>query len=256
MIYLLISILIIFIFFKLIFYSSFEKISNKFFELGQIVVIHDPKNKKTFSNIKEQEKYLQLNNEENTSQVNFKIFNKINPSDINLNKYNIKYPWYSKKYNEANINDKINVEKEEVCTYLNYFNLFNSFANFSNNKNDNKKIWFLILNDNFNIVPNRFGEKNMFLENLNNLIENIPNNADIVFLGYSNNVECGKNINDYICHPTMPLTGLNGYLITKESSEKLYKLMEYIDVPIENKMTQLIIENKIHAYIVKKPMII
>lgn len=277
---LIISITLIIIIIKLILSNTtYEFLNNKFSDIGQIVVIHDPErltskevksegiknnlssdyfnpeNKNAFLNIEAQQKYFQLDGEQTTSQVNFKIFNQINPSDINLANYNIKYPWISKAVQEANINDKLKVEKEEVSTYLNYLNLFNDFANFSNEKNVNKKNWFLILNDNFNIIPNRFGERNLFLENLSNLITNIPNDADIVFLGYSQQVKCGKKINNFVCSPTIPLTGLNGYLVTKESAQKLYKLMEYIDVPIENKMTQLIIENKIHAYIVINQLI-
>jgi hypothetical protein len=256
MIYIIISLIIICIIIKLLLYSNYEKLNNnKFIQIGEIVVIHNPQNNKTFQNIQNQQKYFQFENENSLSQINFKIFNHIKPSDINLANYNIKYPWYSIRYNEANINDKLNVEKEEVSNYLNYFNLFNDFANYSNQKNLAIKSWFLILNDNFNIIPNKFGERNMFLDNLSKLIKNLPNDTDIVFLGYSNDVKCGKNVNDFVCFPTLPINKLNGFLVTKESSEKLYKLMEYIDVPIENKMNQLIIENKIRAYIVKEPMI-
>jgi hypothetical protein len=256
MIYTLISFLIIIIIIKLLFYSNYEKITNnKFYQIAKIVVIHNPLNNKTFQNIQQQQKYFQFENENSTSQINFIIVNQIKTSDIYLDNYNIKYPWYSIRYNEANINDKLNVEKEEVSNYLNYFNLFNDFANYSNQKNSSIKSWFLILNDNFNIIPNKFGEKNMFLDNLSKLIENLPNDTDIVFLGYSNDIKCGKNVNNFVCFPTLPINKLNGFLVTKESSEKLYKLMEYIDVPIENKINQLIIENKIRAYIVKQPMI-
>jgi hypothetical protein len=256
MIHTLISFLLISIIFKLILYYNYEKLYiNKFSKIEQIVVIHNPNNEKTFNNIQNQQKYFQYHDENSLSQINFKIINQINPSNINLDNYNIKYPWYSIRYNEANINDKINVEKDEVSNYLNYFNLFNNFANYSNQKKSSIKSWFLILNDNFNIIPNKFGERNMFIDNLSKLIENLPNDTDIVFLGYSNNVKCGKNVNNYVCFPTLPINKLNGFLVTNESSEKLYKLMQYIDVPIENKMNQLIIENKIRAYIVKEPMI-
>lgn len=253
---LLISIFLIIIIIKLLLSKNiFEFFNNQFSEIAQFIIIHDPENKNTFNNIEAQQKYFQLDGEQTRSQTNFKIVNEINPDQINLANYNIKYPWISKAVEEANINQKLKVEKDEVSTYLNYLNIFNDIANYSNEKNVNLNSWFIILNDNFNIVPNRFGERNMFLENLSNLIKNIPNDADIVFLGYSKQVKCAKKANNFVCFPTMPLIGLNGYLINKESANKLHKLMEYIDVPIENKMTQLIIENKIRAYIVIEPII-
>jgi hypothetical protein len=256
----LISIILLVLIFKIFNYNSPSENfngKNKFVELAKIVVIHNPQNTKTFNNIDFQQKEIRAAINEFNLQTDFSIYNQINPQNINLTQYNIKYPWYSERTEKANINDKVKVEKEEISTYITYMNLFNDFANYANKKGSEMKSWFIILNDNFDIIPNKFGQRTGFINDISNLIYNLPNDADIVFLGYSDKVKCEKYIknNIQVCKPTLPLFGLNGYLITKSSSEKIFNLLQYIDVPIENKMTQLIVENKIKAYITNPPLI-
>jgi hypothetical protein len=252
-----IFILLLLLILKIFYINIIENFENKFVELAQIIVIHNPENKNTFLNIENQQKEIQASINEYASQVNFSIYNQPPPKNINLSEYNIKYPWFSEATQNANINDKVKIEREEINTYITYMKLFNDFANYANKKDSQMKSWFLILNDNFDIIPNKFGQRTGFINDISNLISNVPNDADIVFLGYSDKVKCEKYIknNNQVCKPSLPLFGLNGYLLTKSSAEKIFNLMQYIDVPIENKMTQLIIQNKIRAYITTTPLI-
>ena len=182
-----------------------------------------------------------------------KLFNKsFNNSDIN-EKYNLYKAVDGKTINLKDVVDYktmyeiLNIEKTKkrdyhyqlskgaVGCYLSHINIWKKVLN-----SRNKQV--LIFEDDIKI-PNNFNEL------LNKQIKYIPNDYDIILLGYICN-DCIKYKN-YI--KINKFWGMHAYIITKKNIKKIYNKMFPITQQIDAKLSDL--SNEINIYGFKHPIV-
>lgn len=139
-------------------------------------------------------------------------------------------------------NDNEIKRNKEIGCYKSHFNIYNLI-----NNNFNKKKYSIILEDDFNVIPENITEK------IFNLINNITDlDFDIIFLGntFVNHSDTVLKDNIYYIDKNKFTIGTFAYLINNKNVKKLIELTKIIDSPIDNKLDTLIKNNKINAYVV------
>lgn len=138
-------------------------------------------------------------------------------------------------------NNELKRNKEIGCykSHINIYNLINNTAN--------KKKYSIVLEDDFNVIPDNIIEKiDILLNNLNDL------DFDIIFLGNTfdnHSVDIVKG-NIYNIDKNKFTIGTFAYLINNKNISKLIEHTKLIDSPIDNKLDTLIKNNKINAFVV------
>lgn len=138
--------------------------------------------------------------------------------------------------------DLINIKRsKEIGCYMSHDKIYNIIKN-----NPDKKKYSLILEDDFNIIPDNPIPK------LNNIIGIIGGlDWDILFLGNTFN-NAGLQIKDniYSVDKNKYTMGTFAYLVNNANIDKLINLIKPIDSPIDNKLDTLIKNNKINSLVV------
>jgi GR25 family glycosyltransferase involved in LPS biosynthesis len=136
--------------------------------------------------------------------------------------------------------------KNEIGCYLSHLKIYKTVLN--SNKVDGITI---VLEDDFIINTNNFYES---IENIINELRDID--YDIVYLGntFGNAGEQYKN-NIYYVDKNNKILGTYGYLINNKNAKKIYELTKFVDTQIDEKINNLIKENKLNAFIVKPNII-
>lgn len=178
-------------------------------------------------NIKEQEII-------NNIQIN--LINAVNGQFIN------QYELIDKNILNINFKELSSKRNNEIGCYLSHLKIYKSII-------DSNYIHgvTVIFEDDFIIKCNNFDLK------INKIIDDLKDtDFDLVFLGntfdnignqYKNDIyEIDKNKESF---------GTFGYLINNKSANKIYNLMNHIDLQIDEKINNLIINNKIKAYVIK-----
>ena len=112
--------------------------------------------------------------------------------------------------------------------------------------NTERKKYSIILEDDFNIIPDDIIQK------LNNIILSIDTlEFDILFLGNTfDNVGLQIKDNIYSVDKNKYTMGTFAYLINNANIDKLIQIINPIDSPIDNKFDTLIKTNKLNSLVV------
>ena len=127
----------------------------------------------------------------------------------------------------------------EVGCYLSHLLLIKSLMK-------SKYEYTVIFEDDFNIINDNF------IEELNNIINNLKNtDFDIVFLG-NNNDNYGSNYKDNIYNiaKNKIMWGTHAYLVNNKNINKIYTNLLLLDEPIDVKYKQLYNDNKLNNYVI------
>ena len=127
----------------------------------------------------------------------------------------------------------------EVGCYLSHLLLIKSLMK-------SKYEYTVIFEDDFNIINDNF------IEELNNIINNLKNtDFDIVFLG-NNNDNYGSNYKDniYNIDKNKIMWGTHAYLVNNKNINKIYTNLLLLDEPIDVKYKQLYNDNKLNNYVI------
>jgi GR25 family glycosyltransferase involved in LPS biosynthesis len=196
----------------------FSNISYNVISLG----IHE-----RLKNIKEQE----VNNNIQINLVEAVDGRFINQNDlINKNILDINFKQISSKRNN------------EIGCYSSHLKIYKSIID-SNNDNGIT----VIFEDDFIINCDNFHQK------INKIVDDLKDtNFDLVFLGNTDDNTGNYYKNDiYEINKNKKSLGTYGYFINNKNANKIYSLMNHIDLQIDEKINYLIINDKIKAYVVK-----
>ena len=149
----------------------------------------------------------------------------------------------SKKYYDMNKKE----EKGEVAVFLGHMNILKEFLK-SNNK------YALIFEDDI-FLPKKEKEQKEMGKKINNLIYNIPEEAEMVYFGYCFE-DCKKSkpykgTSKLFNHAVVPVC-LHSYLVSREGARKLLDLVIPLTEGIDVAILYLIREKKINAFTVNK----
>ena len=147
----------------------------------------------------------------------------------------------SKKYYDMNKKQ----EKGEVAVFLGHINILKTFLK-SNNK------YALIFEDDI-YLPKKTKEQKEMGKKIKNLINNVPDEADILYFGYCFE-DCKKskpykNKPELFNHAVVPVC-LHSYLVSRKGAEKLLKLLIPMTEGIDVAILYLIKNKKINAFTV------
>lgn len=135
-----------------------------------------------------------------------------------------------------------NKRSKEIGCYKSHLFIYNLI-----NNNLNKKKYSVVLEDDFNVIPENINEK---METLLNNISDLD--FDIIFLGNTfpnNSVDKIKN-DLYLIDKNKYTIGTFAYLINNKNIDKIINLTKFIDAPIDNKLDTLIKNNSLNAFVV------
>jgi GR25 family glycosyltransferase involved in LPS biosynthesis len=147
-------------------------------------------------------------------------------------------------------NNDIKRNKEIGC-YKSHYNIYNLI-----NNNYNKKKYSIILEDDFNIIPENVTKQiqNLVknLDDYSNLNQNPNFDFDIIFLGntFANHSNDVLKDNIHYIDKNKFTIGTFAYLVNNKNISKIIEATKIIDSPIDNKMDTLIKNNQINAYVV------
>lgn len=138
-------------------------------------------------------------------------------------------------------------EKGEVAVYLGHISILKEFLN-----SDNK--FALIFEDDIFLPKKEKEQKELGLK-INHLIDNLPDDADMVYFGYCfedcKKAKPYKNNPKLFNHAINPVC-LHSYLVSREGARKLLKMIVPITQGIDVVILHLIKQKKINAYTVNK----
>ena len=138
-------------------------------------------------------------------------------------------------------NNELKRNKEIGC-YKSHFNIYNLIDN-----NVNKKKYSIVLEDDFNVIPENIIEK---IEKLLGSVDNLD--FDIIFLGntFDNHSNVVVKDNIYNIDKNKFTMGTFAYLVNNKNIKKIMEQTKLIDSPIDNKFDTLVKNNKLNAYVV------
>lgn len=138
--------------------------------------------------------------------------------------------------------NEIPKRSKEIGCYKSHLYIYNLI-----NNNLNKKKYSVILEDDFNVIPENLNEK---MEILLNDISDLD--FDIIFLGntFPNNSNDKIKNNVYLIDKNKYTIGTFAYLINNKNINKIISLTKLIDAPIDNKLDTLIKNNLLNAFVV------
>lgn len=229
-IFLLIMLLIIFKFIILISNNSFDYF-NLFFIKSNILEYHviTLRNIDRIENIKKQEKIF---------NININIFEAIKGVLIDQDKLvidNILDPIF--KYPSIK-------RSNEIGCYMSHLTLLKNIKN----NNLNSCNYFIILEDDFEIINPDFKLI------INNALLQIPNDFDLLFLGYptiiNETTNLNYSINLYEFNNKNNIYAAYAYLINKNNINKIIENISYIDMPIDMKYQELGYKNKLKIFFI------
>jgi len=131
---------------------------------------------------------------------------------------------------------------KEIGCYKSHLFIYNLI-----NNNLNKKKYSIILEDDFNIIPENINEKmKILLNNISDL------EFDIIFLGNTFPNNSIDKIKDdlYLIDKNKYTIGTFAYLVNNKNINKIINLTKLIDAPIDNKLDTLIKNNLLNAYVI------
>lgn len=188
-------------------------------------------------NIKKQEKIF---------NININIFEAIKGVSINqeeLINNNILNPIF--KYPTIK-------RSNEIGCYMSHLTLLKNIKNIKNNNIDQSN-YSVILEDDFEIINSDFQII------INDALLQIPNNFDILFLGYPVIIDESTNLNYstnlYEFNNKNNIYGAYAYLINNNNIDKIIKNIEYIDMPIDIKYQELGYKNKLNIFFINPKII-
>lgn len=168
--------------------------------------------------------------------TNINIIDAVNGLQLNQNEL-LKLGEISQSfYNEDSKRSK------EIGCHKSHFNIYNLI-----NNNLNKKKYSVVLEDDFNVIPENINEK---METLLNNISDLD--FDIIFLGNTFPNNSIDKIKDdlYLIDKNKYTIGTFAYLINNKNIDKIINLTKLIDAPIDNKLDTLIKNNSLNAFVV------
>jgi len=201
-------------------------------------------------------KYYVINLDKRTNRLK-KIINELNKHKINFNRISaingntLNYKEMGNDIIDSNSKDLIfsknktwgvDLTKGAVGLGLTFKNIL--YENINKNNNSN----FIIFEDDIKLKPN-------FNKELRNLYKNMPNDWDLIYLGYSmgDSVDKSNMLNKMLFIPNQNIYGLFGTLISKKGAFKLYKILtpltHQIDTQISNHFKDL------NVYLLKNPIV-
>jgi len=181
-----------------------------------------------------------INNQEKIFNINIAISDAVNGTTINL------YDYVNRGILDKNfiLDNDIKRSKEIGC-YLSHIQLLKYISSTF------KKKYSVIFEDDFIITLNNKYDFDITMNNLVNTLSNINYDFDIVFLGntfYNKGDHIINNI--YNVDITKTIVGLFGYLVVNKNINKIVKLLEFINKPLDIAIQELIYNKKINALIV------
>jgi GR25 family glycosyltransferase involved in LPS biosynthesis len=137
----------------------------------------------------------------------------------------------------------------EIACYMSHLTLLKNIKNNNIDKSD----YSIILEDDFQIINLDFQII------INDALLQIPNNFDILFLGYPIIIDESTNLifstNLYEFNNKNNIYGAYAYLINNNNIDKIIENIEYIDMPIDIKYQELGYKNKLNIFFINPKII-
>lgn len=171
-----------------------------------------------------------------------------------------KYKLYNFNFINAVYGNKLNDDKyKSYTTSIGYYITSPSMVGCGMS---HIKTWKKIVEDNIEyslILEDDFNFKNNFLKDFNELMINIPDNFDLLFLNsnlFTNKYLKLKDINDYIYKPLF-IFEMVGYVITLEGAKKLLNYIDKVSYHIDFQLTlnHLFYNKQLNIITAKKELI-
>lgn len=179
-----------------------------------------------------------INYQENLFGINIGISDAVNGVNINLDDY-VNLGVLDKNF----ILEKDVKRSKEIGCYLSHISLLKYIDTIYTKK------YSVIFEDDFIITSNTKYNFDIIMNNLVNSLSNYD--FDIVFLGNTFNNK-GEHLIDniYTIDTNKTIVGLFGYLILNSNINKIVKLLEYMNKPLDIAIQELIYQKKINGLIV------
>lgn len=137
----------------------------------------------------------------------------------------------------------------EIGCYMSHLTLLKKIKN----NNINQSNYSVILEDDFEIINSDF---QMII---NDALLQIPDNFDILFLGYPVIIDESTNLNYstnlYEFNNKNNIYGAYAYLINNNNIDKIVENIEYIDMPIDIKYQELGYKSKLNIFFINPKII-
>ena len=173
--------------------------------------------------------------------INIQIVEGISWTNVNQNEL------LNKNVISSDFKNNSDQRSKEIGCYLSHFKIYNLIKDI--NKKDGYSV---IFEDDFNILEN-----NLINNNFNDEIESVINimkedNFDIIFLGNTfDNSENRYKRNIFNIDKNKETIGCYSYLINNSSIDRILNKVNYIDEPIDSKLSSLIKTDNLKCFVLK-----
>lgn len=189
-------------------------------------------------NSKERNENIKLS--EKKYNINIQIIEGVNWINVNQNEL------LNKNVISSDFKNNLDKRSKEIACYLSHFKIYNLI------KDSNKKDGYsVIFEDDFNILENNLINNN-FNEEIESVINIMKEDFDIIFLGntFDNSKDRYKR-NIFNIDKNKETIGCYGYLINNSSINKILNQVNYIDEPIDSKLSSLIKTDNLRCFVLK-----